>query len=131
MIFLAADMPGLFHITAPAVDTAYTPDCSVNTQYCAAYRRQFLMVGGIFQLLRRIGEAGKGKGLIGGSYPQTGLAGRIGTVVLSGCPVDFQPVGVHMHTAVLRNHVRCYRQSVNGIDAVNTAGHAVGVSFTG
>lgn len=82
MILLPTDMPGFFHIAAPAVDTAYTPDCSVHTQHCASYRRQFFVMGGVFQLLGRVGEAGEGKGLVGGSDPQTGSMGTFRTVVL-------------------------------------------------
>ncbi len=41
------------------LDTAHTPDCSVNAEYRPAGSRKFLLVGRLLQFQRRIGQTGK------------------------------------------------------------------------
>lgn len=57
--FIRRNVVILFHIRSPAVNAAYASYRSQYGNHRSVNRRQFFLMGGVLQFLRRVGQAGK------------------------------------------------------------------------
>ena len=109
-----------------------TSHCSQDGYHRPAGRREFLMVHGIFQFLCRIRQTGKCEvfSLFRG-YFQTAASSFTICIIQRSLPDDLQPFGLHMHSAILRHHIRCHRQSLYFIHTGDSSCHTVRISLSG